>query len=71
VEASPIHGPATERTRSVRSGRPLGIPLLNTSFAEGVSATQLLEGTRFGEAHGALGEALLRRGFVRGHPGLL
>ena len=57
VEAPPIHGAATHRARTPR--RPLGIPLLNTSFTENVSATQFLEGTRFGEAHRALATALL------------
>jgi hypothetical protein len=49
VEAPPIHGTAAHRAGTPR--RPLGIPLLNTSFAECVSTTQLLEGTSLGEAH--------------------
>jgi hypothetical protein len=57
VKPTPIHGPATHGARTPR--RALGIPLFNTSFAECVSATQLLEGTRFGEAHRALATLLL------------
>jgi len=49
VESAPVHRLAAHGTR--RAVRAFEVPILDTSFAENVTAAQFLEGTTLGVAH--------------------